>query len=42
MPSEFESDLTGLKSDINASRAELDAAVASLSDSDLDRARRGG
>jgi len=42
MPSEFESDLTGLKTDIDASRAELDSAVASLSDSDLDRARRGG
>lgn len=42
MPSEFESDFTGLKTDIAASRAELDAAVASLSDSDLDRARRGG
>lgn len=42
MPSEFESDLTGLKTDIDASRAQLNAAVASLSDSDLDRARRGG
>ena len=42
MPTEFESDLAELKTDIDASRAELDAAVAALSDSDLDRARRGG
>ncbi len=42
MPSEFESDFAELKTDIDASRAELDAAVASLTDSDLDRARRGG
>ena len=42
MPSEFESDLAGLKSDIGASRAELDSTVAALSDSDLERSRRGG
>jgi uncharacterized damage-inducible protein DinB len=42
MTSEFESDLAELKSDIDASRAELDSALASLSDSDLDRSRRGG
>ena len=40
MPSEFQSDLAELKTDIDASRTQLDSAVATINN--LDRARRGG
>jgi len=40
MTSEFQSDLAALKTDIDASRTQLDSAVATINN--LDRARRGG
>jgi uncharacterized damage-inducible protein DinB len=40
MTSEFQSDLSELKTDIQTSRKTLDSAVATIAD--LDRARRGG
>ena len=38
----FEADLEALTNDITTARADLVSAVQRLSDSDLDRARRGG
>ncbi len=42
MTSEFEQDLQRVREELDAARTELLAAVTSLSDADLDRARRGG
>jgi uncharacterized damage-inducible protein DinB len=42
MTSEFEQDLQRVRDDLAAARAELLAAVTSLSDADLEKARRGG
>lgn len=42
MTSEFEQDLQRVREELDAARKELLAAVTSLSDADLDKARRGG
>lgn len=42
MSSDLESDLAALKAEMDAARAELASVVASLSEGDLDCARRGG
>lgn len=42
MTSEFEQDLQRVRDELDAARTELLAAVTSLSDADLDTARRGG
>lgn len=42
MSSEFESDLRELREELSTSRAQLQKAIQSIQDSDLDRSRRGG
>lgn len=42
MTKEFDSDLAAVHAGLNAARSQVTEAVASLSDPDLERARRGG
>ena len=42
MSAEFDRDLEGMRSELDAARQELSGVVAALSDADLERERRGG